>query len=181
MPTATGLMTVEEYRALPNPENGNVYELHQGVLVEVCRPKEGHSKLQHRLHELLQSAGHGIGVSRLEFAFRAQPEFELRAADVGFVSRERYRQIHDDDNLRGAPELVVEILSPSNTKTELDEKEELCLTNGCVEFWVINPKRRTIEVTVEGQVHRYKEGDFIDFVAIPGKSIQVSDVFSFDF
>ncbi len=104
----------------------------------------------------------------------------MRAADVGFVRRERYHQASADDNLHGAPDLVIEVLSPSNRKTEIEDKKELCLANGCLEFWVINLKRRTIDVTVGQQVQRYKEGDLIELVAIPGKSIQVSEVFNFE-
>lgn len=40
-----------------------------------------------------------------------------------------------DDYLRGAPDLIIEVLSPSNTATEICDKEKLCLENGAREFW----------------------------------------------
>jgi Uma2 family endonuclease len=45
------------------------------------------------------------------------------------------------------PEIAVEILSPSNTAWEMVEKPDLRFTSGCLEFWIIDPKKRSIEVT----------------------------------
>jgi len=49
--------------------------------------------------------------------------------------------------LHGAPDLVIEILSPSNTVAEMYEREELCLENGAQEFWVVDIDRRGVKVT----------------------------------
>jgi len=103
-----------------------------------------------------------LGDASYEFAFRPFPEHELRVADVAWTTSERYEKIDDDDNLQGAPEIVVEVLSPSNTVSEMVEKRELCFSAGCREFWIIDPKKRFIEVTsVGGGPHVYRASDRI--------------------
>jgi Uma2 family endonuclease len=62
----------------------------------------------------------------------------------------------------GAPEIVAEVLSPSNSAAEMPEKERLCLENGCREFWEIDPKRRTVRVsTPDGRSKTYRTGQQI--------------------
>jgi Uma2 family endonuclease len=108
-------MTVEEFRKLPEDRGPVYHELRHGELVAVARPKFKRHLIQSRLRDLLKAlAPHGAFVE-YEVAFRAVPEHELRVADVAFISPERVAQIDLDDNLHGAPDLVMEILSPSNT------------------------------------------------------------------
>jgi Uma2 family endonuclease len=89
-------------------------------------------------------------VVETEVAFRALPEYDLRGADVAFVAQQRWDATPDDDNLHGSPELVIEVLSPSNTRAEIHEKAVLCLSTGCHEFWVVDPRRRNVSVTRQG-------------------------------
>lgn len=78
------LMTVEQYRELPQREDV-VQELHWGQVITLTRPKMGHSKLQYRLVELLRSRFGNKGIVASEVPFRALPQYELRGADVAFV------------------------------------------------------------------------------------------------
>lgn len=131
MATTTGLMTVEQFRQLPEP--GPFYrELHQGELVQVTRPKMKHARIQRRLRELLGAVLED-GIVETELAFRALREYELRVADVAYVSHARWDRAEDDDNLHGAPDIAIEVLSPSNTVSEINEKAALCLENGSAE------------------------------------------------
>jgi hypothetical protein len=57
----------------------------------------------------------------IEIPFRAIAECDLRAADVAAVAPERWDCLSADDDLFGAPELAIEIKSPSNTKHELQD------------------------------------------------------------
>lgn len=139
-------MTVEEFRRLPEPTGDYDYELHYGELVPVRRPKLKHHILQARLRDLLRPLAPAGSFVEYEVAFRALPEYDLRVADVAFVSPERWAAADRDDNIHGAPDLVIEILSPSNTAHEMYDKEQLCLAKGCREFWVVDPERRYIRV-----------------------------------
>ncbi len=139
------LMTVEEFRDLPPPSNV-VQELQWGQVVLWTRPKMGHTKLQYRLVEGLRSRVGQKGIVAAEIPFRALPQYELRGADVAFVSQERWAATDDDDNLQGSPELVIEVLSRSNTQAEMREKAALYLSTSGQEFWVVAPKRKEITV-----------------------------------
>jgi len=155
------LMTVEEYRQLPDREDV-IQELHCGTLVTLTRPKMKHAKVQLRLADLLRPKAEHLGVVETEVAFRALPEYDLRGADVAYVSQHGWDATDDDDNLRGSPELVIEVLSPSNTTAEIREKAVLCLSNGAQEFWVVDPKRETVSVTKQGSVPKvHQMGDRI--------------------
>ena len=62
----------------------------------------------------------------------------------------------------GAPDLVVEVLSPANTAAEMIDKEQLCLANGSKEFWLVHVKKRLIKVTtLEGHTAFYTSGQQI--------------------
>jgi Uma2 family endonuclease len=139
------LLSVEQYRQLPDREDV-LQELHWGQVVTLTRPKMRHSRLQYRLVELLRPKAGAKGIVAAEFPFRALPEYDLRAANVAFVSQARWDAADADDNLHGSPELVIEVLSPSNTKAEIREKAALYLSTGAQEFWVVDPKRKTVSV-----------------------------------
>jgi Uma2 family endonuclease len=116
----------------------------------VTRPKFKHYRIQRRLRDLLLEQAPGALID-IEFAFRATAEHELRAADVAYVSAERAAAIDAEDNLHGSPELVIEILSKSNTAEELADKQALCLEHGAAEFWVVDPKRGKVTVWTPDQ------------------------------
>ena len=96
------LVTVEQYRELPQPDDV-IQELHWGQVVTLTRPKMKHVRLQHRLVEHLRPKAGQTGTVASEVPFRALPEYELRGADVAFVSRARWAAAEDDDNLHGSP------------------------------------------------------------------------------
>ena len=177
MASTTGLMTVEQYRELP--ETGPFYyELHRGELVQVARPKWTHESIQDRLHERLKEALRTTGRVMIELAFRALPEYELRVADVAYITHERAASIAGDDNLHGAPDLVIEVLSPSNTAREIKEKADLCLANGCRQFWVVDSRLRHIAVsTPDGLTRIYRSGESIPLVFAENQSFRVDAAF----
>jgi Uma2 family endonuclease len=169
-------MTVQQYYELPE-RTDVLQELHWGQVVTLTFPKKRHTKLQSRLVELLGPKMRARGLVAAEFPFRALPEYDLRAADVAFVSRSRWEATDDDDNLHGAPELVIEVLSPSNTTAGLREKAALCLANGAEEFWVVDPKRQTVSVTRRhGEGRLYQIGDRIPLPLAEGE-LEIAQIF----
>jgi Uma2 family endonuclease len=179
MAATTKLMTVEEYRQIPDDKGPFYLELHHGELVEVPRPKIGHTRIQRTLRKLMEGAAGSEGVVEVEIAFRALPEYEMRVADVAYVAQTKWDATDPDDNLHGAPDLVVEVLSPSNTASEIYDKEQLCLANGCREFWVVDPKLKQVKVsTPDGKTVTYKSGQEIPLGLFPGKQLAVDAIFS---
>lgn len=176
MPVA-GLMTVEEFLNLPDREDV-IEELRNGEVVEVTRPKKRHARCVVRLDRLLAPVADPQGFLQQEFSFRPLAQHELRAADLAFVKRERWDAVADDDHLPGSPEFVVEVVSPSNTAEELQEKRDLCLDNGCVEFWTVYPKSKRIEVATALGTKSYGSGEVVPMVVFPGHQVRVDEVFS---
>lgn len=174
----TALVTVAEYRQLPEPADGAVLELWHGEVVRLTRPKKLHLRIQHRLQDLLATLAGSAGFVAVELPFRAEPEHDLRCADVAFVSAARWNAVPDDGDLMGAPELVIEVESPSNTAAELKDKQLLCLANGCQEFWTVYPKLELVEVATADGIRHYRRGDSIPFRVFPGATLAVDDIFA---
>ena len=173
------LMTVEEFRRLPEDSGPVYHELRHGEVVAVPRPKYKHYAIQLRIRDLLADFAHSIGVVGMEFAFRPLPEYELRVADVAYLCADRMRSIDPEDNLRGAPDIVIEVLSPSNTASEMFEKEKLCLENGASEFWVVDPGRRQVKIsTPGGHTITYESGQEIPLPLFGEAKIAVDQIFS---
>jgi Uma2 family endonuclease len=175
--TTTGLMTVEQFWELPDTEPF-YYELRQGELFKVSRPKLKHTWVQARLNRLLQKVIPERFLVLMEFPFRALPEYEFRIADIVVVSSERFYGGDPEDAFRGAPELVIEVLSPSNTAAEMNEREKLCLENGSLEFWVVDPNLRQVKVsTPDGITTAFRSGQEIPLTAFGGDPIKVDNIF----
>jgi Uma2 family endonuclease len=179
MTTTARLMTIEEFRKLPE-EQVRRHELRHGELVQVNPPRNKHYKIQNRITDLLRGAAGESGFVGIELAFRPLPEHEFREADVAFVSKERWDKIDpDDDSLAGAPELVVEVLSPSNTVAEINDKEKLCLENGCSEFWVVDADLKQVKVsTPDGITTTYKYGQEILLKLFGNRYLRVNSIFA---
>src|ERR1700739_672352 len=131
MPATTAhLMTVEEFRRLPEDDGPVYHELRHGEVVAATKPKLKHHIIQSRLRDYFKALALPGSFVEYEVAFRALPEYEMRIADVAWVSPERWAMADVDDNIRGAPDLVIELLSPSISATEIYDREQLCLGNG---------------------------------------------------
>ncbi len=117
MATTTRLITVEEYGNLPD-ENGVRQELVEGELVEMPFPKLLHNLLVETIGDILKSF---VRERRLGYVLRDNTGFVLRrnpdtvrGPDVSFVGQERMLTADVDGYLPGAPDLAVEIVSPSD-------------------------------------------------------------------
>ena len=171
------LITVAQYRQLPE-NDGAVYELHHGEVVVLSHPKPWHWRFQRRLVELLESLLPQFVVG-MEFAFRAIPEFDLRAADVAALTRDRYDAMDPDVDLFGAPELVIEVTSASNTKRDLQDYAALCLANGCLQFWVLDRNAKSVTVVHrDGSRQTFGVGETLSLAAFGGDSLSVAEIFA---
>lgn len=178
-PSVATLLTVDEAREIAAQYPCHRYELHEGELVEMTEPKYDHQLLQDRMFEILVRTAGSYGKVRVAFGFRGTPEYDSRSADVALLSRARHLAAIPLKEVFGAPELIIEIISPSNRAGEMDEKEDLCLSHGCLSFWIINPVRRTVKVTdATRHVQWFKDGDSIDLSPFASASISVNEIFA---
>ena len=174
--TTTRLMTFAEFEQLPDPQTFR-YELRHGELIQVAFPKLKHSLIQKRLYDVVEQASADAGSAYVELGFRALPDGEYRRTDVAWVSKARWAEQDQEGYFRGAPDIVIEVLSPSNTMVEMLDKEKLCLENGSSEFWVVDIDRRQIKVsTPDGMTVTYKSGQEIPLLF--GGRLAVDAIFS---
>jgi Uma2 family endonuclease len=175
--TTTKLMTFAEFERLPD-EVCRRHELRHGELVEAPPPKFKHSIIQRRIAQLITAVCPPDAFVTTECGFRAIPEHEYRTADVVYISPEGYAGAKDSDYFQGAPDMVIEVLSPSNTKAEMREREALCLANGCLEFWVLDEKKRQVSVsTPNGVTVTYHSGQTIPLRLFGDASLPVDRIF----
>ena len=98
-----------------------------------------------------------------------------------FVSNER-AHIRTPANIRGAPDLVVEILSPSSTSRDWRDKFELYSKHGVKEYWIVDPANRVVWLMLlrGGALEiagTYGIGDTVSSSVLAGFSVKVDDIF----
>src|SRR6266446_4123940 len=92
-----------------------------------------HAEYQGQIAVLLQQKMTG-GLSMTECP--VQTEEGVKAADVAWVSHERRSSRPNDPTYLIAPEICVEVVSPSNAEGELSERKQLFFQKGALEFWL---------------------------------------------
>jgi Uma2 family endonuclease len=104
----------------------------------------------------------------------------VRAPDIAFIAKENLpAEMPRDGFWPGAPDLAVEVLSPSDRTGEVDEKIDAWLAAGCAAVWVVDPKLQTVTVyrsRTDIQVKTAGEtlpGDPV----VPGFSCRVDELF----
>jgi len=87
-----------------------------------------------------------------------------------------------DESCHGAPDLVIEILSPSNTATEMEKKFLLYQESGVREYWIVDSKNNILKVHCfrdsDTLTNTYKSGDTVPVAVLPGFSIALEQVFA---
>jgi Uma2 family endonuclease len=181
-PPPQGEWTYEDWCKLP--ADGYRYEVITGVLYVSPPPSIRHQRISialvgHLLDFLkLQSLGEvltaPVGVRLPNQPVPLQP-------DIVFVRTERLR-IVGEAYVEGAPDLLVEILSPSNWLYDRREKMQAYQEAGVGEYWIVDPRALTIEVyALEQSVYvltgQYGMGEVARSQVLPGFEVSVETIF----
>jgi Uma2 family endonuclease len=107
-------------------------------------------------------------------------ENNVEQPDILFIAITRY-DIIEENCINGAPDIVVEIISPANKKQERDDKHALYERTGVKEYWTVYPKKRTIKVETleEGKFQLYSEGKKTGEICskvLEGFSVKIEDI-----
>jgi Uma2 family endonuclease len=92
-------------------------------------------------------------------------------------------KLKDNRSVDGAPDLIVEVLSPGNTKVETKYKFDLYEENGVLEYWVVYPEYKQIHVFLldenekYGRSHIYEANENITSSVLKGLSIPMNEIF----
>ncbi|MDQ3684622.1 MAG: Uma2 family endonuclease [Acidobacteriota bacterium] len=183
MTVTTQLMTAEDLLKLP--QDGFRYELVEGDLRRM--PPAGHEhgdvtmNLAAPLHRHVKSNGLGkVYAAETGFLLKRNPD-TIRAPDVAFIRRERVEQVSKSTSYwPGAPDLVVEVVSPGDTVSRVEEKVQEWLKFGVRLVWIVSPKLRTVtayrsltDVVVLTEKDTLDGGD-----VVPGFQISVAEIFA---
>ena len=179
MVTATRL-TYQDYLNTPGDER---YELLDGELILVASPNEDHQTANIALSARMYSF---VNENDLGRVFHAPYDVLFSDSDVVqpdllFISKER-EHIRTPANIQGAPDLIVEILSPSSARRDWGYKRDLYARHEVKEYWIIDPTNRLVHVMLlnDGALDldaTYGQGDTVTSSTLKGFSVEVDDLF----
>jgi Uma2 family endonuclease len=129
------------------PEDGRRYELYDGEVYVVPAPIPLHQIAVHRFADLLRTYAHANGglvfLSPIDIVFS---EFDVVEPDVVFFERGRESLIDLRKVIRVAPDVTVEVLSPSTARTDRGKKMQMFARYGVREYWLVDPDEPRVEV-----------------------------------
>jgi Uma2 family endonuclease len=173
-------LTYEELSRLP--ADGHRYELFDGEAYMSPSPSSRHQRVLGRLHLVIGAgAPEGVEVFVAPLDVVLSPSTALQpdlvvvlAKNVGIVR----------DVIRGVPDLVVEVLSPSSAATDRGLKMETYARHGVPEYWVTDSEKEQIEVyrlDRQAMAYRlvaiYRPGDRLTTPLLPGLEVDVAWIF----
>ena len=176
-------MTADELLSLPH--DGQRYELIEGELKNMVPASPRHGRIAMRLGSLIEQhvRQRDLGVvyaAETGFKLREDPD-TVRAADAAFIAQERIPPEGEPEGYWAiAPDLVVEIISPSDSASAVQSKVADWLAAGCRLIWIVYPDIQTVteyrsprEVQVLAADQVLKGGD-----VLPGFVCPVSELFT---
>jgi Uma2 family endonuclease len=182
MSTRTQLVTAEEL--LRMPDDGFRYELVCGELRKMPPAGHVHGRLAATLTASLVRyvTANQLGAvyaAETGFILRRNPD-TVRAPDVAFIRQQRVQEVGDVAGYwPGAPDLAIEVVSPSDSYAEVEEKVFEWLEAGTLMVLVVNPRRRSVtvyrslaDIIVLTQNDALDGGD-----VVPGWTMPVRDIF----
>ena len=178
------LFSYDDYARLDDDRR---YQVIEGELIPMTSPNRRHQDLLSRLHILLQPARQfgALYFAPLDVVLRAERPAVVVQPDLMFIGRDRL-EVLTKANIQGAPNLVVEILSPSTAKLDAGRKRLLYAQYGVQEMWLILPEYDQIEVlrlTEAGAFTKpvvYEIGDVLTTPLMPGVELILADLFEDD-
>jgi Uma2 family endonuclease len=179
----TNVLTADELLLLP--DDGARRELVLGEVREMTPAGSRHGRIGARILSRLEAHvfANGLGeVYNSDTGFRlASDPDTVRVPDVSFVSRRRADQVGDVEGVwPGAPDLAVEVISPTDSYGDVDEKVAEYLESGCRMVIVVNPRHRRAMVYRPGAAVLLTDEDALDGGdVVPGWTLPLRDVFLF--
>jgi Uma2 family endonuclease len=175
-------ITAEEFFRMPKPRDGSRQELVRGVIVEMSLPGGRHgaccSRIDRRLGGFVEDNRLGtVCVNDTGFITERDPD-SVRGPDVAFWSKERLPEV-PEGYVELPPDLAVEVVSPNDHYSRVQNKVRHYLTHGVGMLWVVDPEDRSVtvyrslrEVQILGENDTLSGED-----VVPGFSCKVGDLF----
>lgn len=165
-------------------------ELLRGKIRQMAAPNRMHQGISGNLHHYLSNAlwKSPCKVYAAPFDVRLTRFNKLKNKEVTTVVQPDLCVICDPKKLDargciGAPDLVIEILSPGNSQTEMKDKFDLYEEAGVLEYWLVHPGERSVQIFQLNENGRYIglrpyiSGDTVTTPVVPGMEVPLADVF----
>ena len=174
-------LTYQDYANTPDDER---YELIDGELIMSESPIIAHQdnrmELGYRIQVFVKT--NDAGIVYLPDTDVVLSDTDVVQPDIMFISKER-QHIIGEANIQGAPDLVVEILSPSTARRDWGVKRELYAKHGVKEYWIADPANKTVWVMLlkDGVLEIQQTchpGDTIASSVLAGFTVKVDDIFA---
>jgi Uma2 family endonuclease len=173
--------TVDDYMTTPDDKR---YQLLDGELILAPSPTDKHQVLVGELFVALHQfiTQNNLGKVRVSPYDVVLSNYDVVQPDILFVSNER-SDIIVGPNIRGAPDLVVEVLSPSTTRYDRGYKQALYSRHGVREYWLVDPDAEIVEVLTQSDqgltlVATYHRGETLTSRLLVGLTVDLERVFS---
>jgi Uma2 family endonuclease len=160
------------------PDDGKRREIIGGELYTMPSPSTRHQRIVgfifNRLYTFLEE--HSLGevfVSPIDVIFHID---DVIIPDVAFVSNER-QEVISKRGLEGAPDLIIEVISPSSVKRDLEVKRKLCQREGVVVYVAIDSEREQVYGWDSGQSFVLGKEDMLACSVLPGFELAVEKIF----
>ena len=167
----------EQYPGLP--DDGHRYDMIDGVLHMSPSATPEHGWRQSRFVQLLNNHldTRPVGRCMVEVDVLLPDGGDVLRPDISSVGVERLHILLNQ--IHGTPDLVCEILSESTAERNPGEKALRYLNNGLLEYWIVDPSRRSIQLLVsQGSEWTYKTGNVLDSELLSGFQINVERFFN---
>ncbi len=181
----TTIRTFTADELLQLPDDGFRYELVKGELVKMAPAGREHGVLAMRIgwrlaqHVEANNLGEVVA-AETGFKLASDPD-SVRAPDAAFVRRERVAEAGDARGFwSGAPDLAVEVVSPGDTYTEVEDKVLEWLDAGTLMVVVVNPRQRTVTLyRSRSDIVILTQDDILDGKdVVPGWSLPIQELFA---
>ena len=172
-------LTYEDYANMPDDER---YELINGELIMAAAPNELHQRLiMGLIRYFIIAADLGLGRAYVAPFDVVLSDHDVVQPDLLFVLKEN-EHIITTANIQGAPDLVVEILSPSTSRRDWNEKRDMYAKYGVGELWIADPDERVVWVMAlrDGEyevVGKYGDTQTFSSPTLAGVAIDLREVF----
>ena len=176
---APTILTPDEIARL-SEQDGKLYEVHRGQLVEKpmsTRANYVATRIAYQLMTTYTQTKAYIIVEQPTYCF--QDPTDMRRPDVALVWAHRFPDGVDDDELYIAPDLAVEVVSPTNTYIDIDNRIEEYFSAGVPLIWVVNPVLRHVYAhSADGPVAKFRQNETIqDERLLPGLALSIATFF----
>ncbi len=176
----TQIYTYEDYLKI---NDNNQYELIGGELILVPAPRTTHQLVKANLVWHITTF---VRINKLGKILDAPTDVFLSnkdkpQPDILFIAGNRL-DIITEDYIKGAPDLVIEILSPSTASYDKVKKSKMYYTYGVKEYWIVDPDAKVVEVFTSGEknwnlVESYDKDGILVSPLLPGLQIELKDIF----